>query len=106
MPNKFGVTRGPYSKCEWSLSRPGLAKGASTIEGDLSNKTSRPRLGHFATGLIMKFAPDRPYAEPEAAARKLIELANAVEAVRDMINHRTGIRHFGRSSHLPPVWAA
>jgi len=31
----------------------------------------------------MKFAADRPYADPEAAARKLIELANAVEAVQD-----------------------
>jgi hypothetical protein len=32
---------------------------------------------------IMKFAADRPYANPEAAARKLIELTNAVEAVQD-----------------------
>jgi hypothetical protein len=31
----------------------------------------------------MKFAEDRPYANPEAAARKLIEIANAVEAVQD-----------------------
>jgi hypothetical protein len=31
----------------------------------------------------MKLAEDRPYANPEAAARKLIELANAVEAVQD-----------------------
>jgi hypothetical protein len=31
----------------------------------------------------MKFATDRPYADPEAAARKLIEIANAVEAVQD-----------------------
>jgi hypothetical protein len=31
----------------------------------------------------MKFAADRPYANPEAAARKLIEIANAVEAVPD-----------------------
>jgi len=31
----------------------------------------------------MKFATTRPYADPEAAARKLIELANAVEAVQD-----------------------
>ena len=29
----------------------------------------------------MKFAKDRPYANPEAAARKLIEIANSVEAV-------------------------
>jgi hypothetical protein len=31
----------------------------------------------------MKFATDRPYADPEKAARKLIEIANAAEAVLD-----------------------
>jgi hypothetical protein len=31
----------------------------------------------------MKFAANRPYADPEAAARKLIEIANSVEAVQD-----------------------
>jgi hypothetical protein len=31
----------------------------------------------------MKFATDRPYADPEKAARKLIEIANAVEAIQD-----------------------
>jgi hypothetical protein len=33
----------------------------------------------------MKFASDhpRPYANPETAARKLVEIANAVEAVQD-----------------------
>jgi hypothetical protein len=31
----------------------------------------------------MKFAAARPFAEPEAAARKLIEIANSVEAVQD-----------------------
>lgn len=31
----------------------------------------------------MKFASARPYAEPEAAARQLIEIANSVEAVQD-----------------------
>lgn len=31
----------------------------------------------------MKFTNARPYADPEAAARKLIEIANAVEAVQD-----------------------
>jgi hypothetical protein len=31
----------------------------------------------------MKFAIDRPYGDPEAAARKLIEIANTVEAVQD-----------------------
>jgi hypothetical protein len=31
----------------------------------------------------MKFATPRPYADPDAAARKLIEIANSVEAVQD-----------------------
>ena len=31
----------------------------------------------------MKFATERPYADPEKAARKLIEIANTVEAVQD-----------------------
>jgi hypothetical protein len=31
----------------------------------------------------MKFAEPRPYANPETAARKLIEIANSVEAVQD-----------------------
>jgi hypothetical protein len=31
----------------------------------------------------MKFSEARPYADPEAAARKLIEIANSVEAVQD-----------------------
>jgi hypothetical protein len=30
-----------------------------------------------------KFVGDRPYADPEAAARKLVEIANSVEAVQD-----------------------
>ena len=31
----------------------------------------------------MKFSTDRPYADPEAAARKLLEIANTIEAVQD-----------------------
>jgi hypothetical protein len=31
----------------------------------------------------MKFATDRPYANPETAARKLVEIANAVETIQD-----------------------
>jgi hypothetical protein len=33
--------------------------------------------------MLMKFAVDRPYSDPEKAARKLIEIANSVEAVQD-----------------------
>jgi hypothetical protein len=31
----------------------------------------------------MKFAADRPYSDPEKAARKLIEIANSVETIQD-----------------------
>jgi hypothetical protein len=31
----------------------------------------------------MKFATSRPYSDQEKAARKLIEIANSVEAVQD-----------------------
>jgi hypothetical protein len=31
----------------------------------------------------MKLAANRPYANPEKAARKLLEIANSVEAVQD-----------------------
>jgi hypothetical protein len=31
----------------------------------------------------MKFIEPRPYADPDAAARKLLELANAFEPVQD-----------------------
>lgn len=32
---------------------------------------------------MMKFTADRPFADPEKAARKLLEIANATEAVQD-----------------------
>ena len=31
----------------------------------------------------MKFASDRPYSDPEKAAHKLLEIANATETVQD-----------------------
>jgi hypothetical protein len=31
----------------------------------------------------MKFAVDRPFSDPDKAARKLVEIANRVEAVQD-----------------------
>ena len=31
----------------------------------------------------MKFAADHPWSDPEKAARKLVEIANAAEAVQD-----------------------
>ena len=31
----------------------------------------------------MKFAADRPFSDPEKAAKKILEIANSVEAVQD-----------------------
>ena len=31
----------------------------------------------------MRYATDRPFADPEKAARKLLEIANTIEAVQD-----------------------
>lgn len=31
----------------------------------------------------MKFAAERPYADPEAAAHKLVEIANSIEPAQD-----------------------
>jgi len=54
----------------------------------------------------MKFAADRPYSDPEKAARKIVEIANGVEVVQDgrvyieLINGRavpvSRERHAGR----------
>jgi hypothetical protein len=33
----------------------------------------------------VKFATDRPFADPEKAARKLLEIANAAEAVAAVV---------------------
>ena len=32
---------------------------------------------------MKKFIADRPFADPDAAARKIVEIANGVEAVQD-----------------------
>jgi hypothetical protein len=47
---------------------------------------------------MMKFATIRPYADPETAARKLIEIANSVEAVQD--GHVDAWRIARRSARL------
>ena len=31
----------------------------------------------------MKYATERPYSDPEKAARKILEIANSVEAIQD-----------------------
>jgi len=46
----------------------------------------------------MKFIEPRPLADPDAAARKLVEIANGVEAVQDLALHRGAKRPRGRRS--------
>jgi len=41
----------------------------------------------------MKFANDRPFADPEKAARRIIEIASTVEAVQDGRIHIEVINH-------------
>jgi hypothetical protein len=36
----------------------------------------------------MKFVTDRPFADPEKAARKLVEIANSVETIQDSRCHK------------------
>ena len=36
-----------------------------------------------AGGSMKKFVADRPFADPDAAARKIVEIANDVEAVQN-----------------------
>jgi hypothetical protein len=45
----------------------------------------------------MRFATDRPYADPEKAARKLIEIANEAEAVHEGRMTLTGMFLTGTS---------
>lgn len=42
----------------------------------------------------MKFVTNRPYADPEKASRKLVEIANAAEAVQDGRNHPDCARRY------------
>ena len=55
----------------------------------------------------MKFATTRPYANPETAARKLIEIANSVEAVQDGRNQLSGpTRYLSFTLALHDSWKA
>jgi hypothetical protein len=55
----------------------------------------------------MKFAADRPFADPDKAARKLIEIANAVEAVQDGCIHIEKINEpFLRAGGSPTEYVA
>jgi hypothetical protein len=60
----------------------------------------------------MKFATTRPYADPETAARKLIEIANSIDAVQDgriyiellngpmLFEHKATPAEYGAGLHL------
>jgi hypothetical protein len=60
----------------------------------------------------MKYSTERPFADPETAARKLLEIANATEAVQDGRIHIEKINgpflhaggspaEYGQGSRLP-----
>jgi hypothetical protein len=59
----------------------------------------------FPPSLHMKFIEPRPFANPDATARKLMELAHAVEPVQDgriYISRRSmGHSHSGRADRRP-----
>jgi hypothetical protein len=40
----------------------------------------------------MKYATARPFADPEKAARRIIDIANAVEPIQGRIPHRENQR--------------
>jgi hypothetical protein len=42
----------------------------------------------------MKYATDRPYADPEKAARRILEIANAVEPIQGRIHIEKFKRRF------------
>ena len=58
----------------------------------------------------MKFASDRPYSDPEKAARKIVEIANSVEAGQDgriyieLINGPFLFREKGTPDEYRPAW--
>ena len=47
----------------------------------------------------MKFATDRPYADPEAAARKLLQIAKSVQTIQDRRIYIAEIRELFLSEH-------
>ena len=61
-----------------------LSVGITARRGDRHRGRGAARLcwAHGAQG-GMKFVEPRPYADPKAAARKLMELANAFEPIQD-----------------------
>ena len=61
-------------------------------------------MGHIE----MKFSNERPYADPEKAACKLLEIANATEAVQDgriHIEKINGLMLFKEGASPAEYWA-
>lgn len=55
----------------------------------------------------MKYVPARPFADPEAAARRLMEIVNSVEPVQDSRIHIEKINGpFLRGGGLPAEYGA
>jgi hypothetical protein len=55
----------------------------------------------------VKYVPTRPFADPEAAARRLMEIVNSVEPVRDSRIHIEKINGpFLRGGGLPAEYGA
>jgi hypothetical protein len=69
-----------YVRCRYGLVLPAEER---QIPPTLARAGHQAGQGKVSEMDGMKFATNRPYADPEAAARKLIEIANAVEVEQD-----------------------
>ena len=96
---------------DWTARKYAMWKGGEPLPSQKPNTNMRcpcgerfdshdPSAATFTANRFMrpkpvKFAADRPYDDPEAAARKLVEIANSVEAVQDgRISSNSSTRHF------------
>jgi hypothetical protein len=73
------------AKSQYVRSRYGLVLPAQErqIPPPLAGARHQGGQGTISKVATMKLAEASPYANPEAAARKIIEIANSVEAVQD-----------------------
>jgi hypothetical protein len=77
-------TQGRSSSFQWSRRiKRGPAERSKAILPACARCDRRSDRDPWLHRPPMKFAQTRPYADPEATARKLIEIANSVEAVQD-----------------------
>jgi hypothetical protein len=72
--------KGQHVRCRYGLVLPAQER---QIPPPLARARHKGGQGPIPKVAAMKFATARPYSVPEAAAHKLIEIANAVEAVQD-----------------------